>query len=98
MPSETVTAETPQARSRRREEIPDRFKWNLKDIFDSWDAWEIAYKQLESGIDRYAALKGTLGGGPTHLLGAFRLAEELDQLAYRVWYFPSLQYDQDQRD
>jgi len=25
-------------------------------------------------------------------------AEELGQLAYRVWYFPSLQYDEDQRD
>src|SRR4029077_1132919 len=32
------------------------------------------------------------------LLRAFRLSEELGQLAYRVWYYPSLQYDQDQRD
>ena len=98
MAPETVTQEPPKARSRRREEIPDRFKWNLNDIFDSWQSWEAAYKTLEAGIDRYAALKGTLSGGPERLLDAFRLSEELGQLAYRVWYYPSLQYDQDQRD
>src|SRR4029079_413708 len=57
-----------------------------------------AYKDLEAGIERYAALKGTLERGPAQLLDAFRLSEELGQLAYRVWYFPSLQYDEDQRD
>ena len=55
-------------------------------------------RQLDAGIDRYAALKGTLSQGPTRLLAAFRLSEELGQLAYRVWYYPSLRYDEDQRD
>jgi len=53
---------------------------------------------LETGIDQYAALKGTLVEGPERLLEAFRLSERLGQLAYRVWYFPSLRYDEDQRD
>ena len=97
-PSDVATAEPPGVRSRRREEIPDRFKWNLTDIFPDWEAWEAAYKQLEADIATYAALKGTLAGGPDKLLEAFRLSEELGQLAYRVWYFPSLQYDEDQRD
>jgi oligoendopeptidase F len=97
-PSDAAAVEPPQSRSRRREEIPDRFKWNLADIFPDWDTWETAYKELEAGIDRYAALRGTLGGGPDHLLEAFRLSEEVGQLAYRVWYYPSLQNDEDQRD
>jgi oligoendopeptidase F len=97
-PSEVATPEPPTTRSRKREEIHDRFKWNLADIFTTWDEWEAAYKKLESGIERYAALKGTLAAGPDRLLEAFRLSEELGQLAYRVWYFPSLRYDEDQRD
>jgi oligoendopeptidase F len=97
-PSDVATSEPPQTRSRRRQEVPDRFKWNLADIFPGWDAWEAGYKELEAGITRYAALKGTLAGGAEKLLNAFRLSEELGQLAYRVWYFPSLQYDEDQRD
>ena len=84
--------------TRRREEIEDRFKWNLTDIFPSWEAWEAGYKELEAGVERYAAFKGTLAAGPDRLLEAFKLSEELGQLAYRVWYYPSLQYDEDQRD
>ena len=68
------------------------------DIFPDWDDWEPATNSSKQGIDRYAALKGTLSQGPDALLEAFRLSEELGQLAYRVWYFPSLRYDEDQRD
>ncbi len=93
-----LAAPAPQARSRKRLEIPERFKWNLDDIFTGWDAWDTAFKTLDAGIDRYAALKGTIAQGPDRLLAAFRLSEELGQLAYRVWYFPSLRYDEDQRD
>ena len=97
-PSDVATSEPPQTRSRRRAEVPDRFKWNLADIFSDWETWEAGYKELEAGIAKYAALKGTLAGGPDKLLNAFRLSEQLGQLAYRVWYYPSLQYDEDQRD
>src|ERR1700687_1120692 len=98
MCSETLTTPAPPARSRNRAEIHDRFKWNVQDIFESWEAWDAAYKQLEAGVECYASLKGTLARGPESLLKAFRLSEELGQLAYRVWYYPSLQYDEDQRD
>ena len=72
-PTDTATTEPPQARSRRREEIPDRFKWNLSDIFPNWEEWDAAYKRIEAGIDRYAALKGTLAQGPERLLTALVL-------------------------
>src|SRR4051812_29982457 len=98
MPRETLAQPEQPVRSRNRADIADRFKWKVDDIFPGWSAWEKGYKELEAGIDRYAALKGTLGKGPEHLLTAFRLSEQLGQLAYRVWYFPSLQYDEDQRD
>jgi len=97
-PSDVATPEPPTTRTRRREEIAERFKWNLEDIFPNWEEWESAYKRLDAGIERYAALKGTLASGPAKLLEAFKLSEELGQLAYRVWYFPSLRYDEDQRD
>src|SRR4051812_44738776 len=88
----------PPTRSRNRAEIADRFKWNVTDIFTSWEEWDAAYKQLEAGVERYAKLRGTLSRGADSLLAAFEQSEELGQLAYRVWYYPSLQYDEDQRD
>src|SRR3954464_7814245 len=96
--SDVATPEPHHVQTRRREDVPERFKWNLSDIFPSWSNWEAGYKQLEAGINRYASLKGTLSGGAEALLEAFRLSEEMGQLAYRVWYYPSLQYDEDQRD
>jgi oligoendopeptidase F len=96
--SDLAASDAPPTRSRRREDIANEFKWNLGDIFQSWEEWDAAYKRLDEGIGRYATLKGTLSGGPARLLQAFQLAEELGQLAYRVWYFPSLKYDEDQRD
>src|SRR3954454_21730609 len=97
-PSDAATAEPPQARSRKRDDIDSRYKWNLSDIFPDWDTWESSHAKLDAGIDRYAALKGTLAEGPSRLLSAFELSEELGQLADRVWYYPSLRYDEDQRD
>jgi oligoendopeptidase F len=93
-----VAENAPPSRSRVRGEIPDRFKWNLDDIFSTWDAWQAAYSELDRGIEKYATLKGTLAEGPDRLLDAFRLSETLGQLAYKVWYYPSLLYDTDQRD
>jgi oligoendopeptidase F len=86
------------SRSRNRAELADRYKWNLTDIFPSWEAWEEGYRRLETGIEKYEALKGTLSGGPDRLLQAYQISDELGQLAYRVWYYPSLRYDEDQRD
>jgi oligoendopeptidase F len=98
MAPDALTEQAPPVRTRNRTEIPDRFKWNVNDIFSNWDAWEAAYKSLDAGVTKYAELKGTLAQGPSQLLEAFRQSEALGQLAYKVWYYPSLQYDQDQRD
>jgi oligoendopeptidase F len=92
-----ATAPSP-ARSRNRQDIGDEFKWNLLDIYPDWESWDRARTELDRRVDEYAALKGTLAQGPDRLLQAFQLNDELGQLAYRVYYYPSLRYDEDQRD
>ena len=92
-------AEAPAAPSQRtRDQIEDRFKWNLSHIFPDWDAWQRGYDELDKKITQFAALQGTLKQGPEQLLRALTLADELGQLEYKVWYFPSLKYDEDQRN
>jgi oligoendopeptidase F len=85
-------------RARSREEISESHKWNLNDIYANWDEWEKGRAELERRIGEYAALKGTLAQGADRLLAAFRLGDELGRLAYRVYYYPSLAHDEDQRD
>ena len=84
--------------TRERGQIEERWKWNLADIFPGWDAWDEARASLAKGVDEYATLQGTLARGPDALLRAFQLSDSLGQIAYKVWYFVSLRYDEDQRD
>ena len=84
--------------SRNRSEIAPEFTWNLTDIFPNWEAWDVARKTLEQKIDDYAALKGVLAEGGHRLLAAFQLNDELGRLTYTVYFYPSLKYDEDQRD
>ena len=83
---------------RERVAIDDRYKWNLQSIFKDWQEWDRAYGELERGIDRFAALQRSLSGGSAPLLTALQLRDTIGQLSYKVWYFASLWYDQDQRD
>jgi oligoendopeptidase F len=92
-------AEAPVAPAlRERDEIPDRFKWDLTKIFSDWHAWQTAYDELDEKIAAFGRLQGTLVQGGAALLSAFALRDEIGQLEYKVWYFAALLYDQDQRD
>jgi oligoendopeptidase F len=83
---------------RDRSEIEDRYKWNLSSIFPDWTAWDAAYAELDKTIGDFAKLQGTLATGGDKLLAALELRDAIGQLSYKVWYFASLWYDQDQRD
>ena len=78
--------------------MPAELTWNLNDIFPDWTSWEAACKALDAGITKFASLRGTLGKGPAELLAAMRASDELGQLAYKVYYYAALCYDEDQRD
>ena len=81
-----------------RNAIPSRYRWDLTAICRDWDDWTRAYRDLESEIESFTALQGTLAQGSDGLLAAFRAMDTMGALSYRVWYFSSLHYDQDQRD
>ena len=81
-----------------RDAIPSRYTWDLTAICRDWDEWTRAYRDLESAIESFAALQGTLAQGFGRLFAAFRAMDAMGALSYRVWYFASLHYDQDQRD
>jgi oligoendopeptidase F len=81
-----------------RDAIPPRYTWDLTAICLDWDEWTLAYRDLESEIAAFTALRGTLVQGADYLLAAFRAMDTMGALSYRIWYFASLHYDQDQRD
>ncbi|MCB2199437.1 oligoendopeptidase F [bacterium] len=83
--------------TRVRNEIPDEYRWKLNDIFSSWDEWQEAYDQLEGMIGELAGYKGTLNTGASNLHDYLALGDKAGELSYKVWYYPMLTFDQDQR-
>jgi oligoendopeptidase F len=81
-----------------RETIPMKYRWDLQSICSSWEEWSTSYAQLDAAIEAFKTRQGTLAQGVASLLGAFTAMDEMGALAYRVWYFAALQYDQDQRN
>ena len=95
-PLETFRPESGQLPT--RDAIPARYTWDLTAICADWNQWTASYQQLDVAIEAFKAFQGTLGSGPEAMLKAFRAMDEMGALSYRVWYYASLQYDEDQRN
>ena len=52
---------------KERNQIPDRFKWDLAGIFPDWNAWQTAYDELDQRIQAFAGLEGSLAKGPDRI-------------------------------
>lgn len=83
--------------TRVRNDIPEEYRWKTDDIFSSWDEWKTAYDQLEGMIGKLADFKGTLNEGAENLYDYLTLGDKAGELSYKVWYYPMLTFDQDQR-
>ena len=81
-----------------RDQIPARYTWDLSAICADWNAWQESYAKLEAAITAFTKFQGTLATSADTLLTAFTAMDEMGALSYRVWYFASLHYDEDQRN
>jgi len=84
--------------TRNRAEIPAEYRWDFTAIYPSWAAWEEAMKLMDSRIDAFAAMKGTLGQGAGQLLKAYQAIDEMGKLMSRLDAYAQLQRDVDTRD
>jgi oligoendopeptidase F len=81
-----------------RAAVDPKYTWDLSAIFTDWAAWGAGFRDLEQGVDAFKQFEGTLAQGAHRLLASLQERDRIGQLSYRVWYYPNLQYDQDQRD
>ena len=83
---------------RDRAKIPDKYKWNLAEIYPSDDAWGKAKEELVARIPQIAPLKGTLGTSPAALLAALDLQTGLNKQLARLYAYAGMSADQDTRE
>lgn len=85
-------------KTRNRDEIDDVYKWRLTDIYPDWDAWKADFTIIRALMDDFVALKGQLASGPQQLVRAFQLSDQIGMLSYKLYRYPQLTFDTDQRD
>ncbi len=52
---------TIHAQTMERKDIPEKYKWNLQDVYKSIDDWKADYNKINSLIDEVEKYKGKLG-------------------------------------
>jgi hypothetical protein len=85
------------AQTRERADVPEQYKWNLGDIYDSDEAWTAAKDALATRFDEITAFEGKLTESPEQLLACLELNSEIDQELSKLFSYASMKSDQDTR-
>ena len=85
------------AQQRERSSVPDRYKWDLTQIYPSDQAWRAAKDKLGSEISAIRPFKGSLGTSAQKLADALELVSRLSKEFSRLYVYASMTSDQDTR-
>src|SRR3977135_4163754 len=86
------------AQERDRERIPDKYKWNLADIYPTDAAWRAAKEKMGTEIPALGRYRGKLMSSARTLADALEAMSRLDKEITRLVVYASMLADQDTRD
>ena len=81
-----------------RDQIPEKYRWNLTLIYADAAAWEADFAKAAQAIDRLAAMKGSAWSAPDALLATLQLRDDTRWLVDKLLVYASQLFDQDTRD
>lgn len=90
-----VTSIFPQ--SPKRSDVPDRYKWNLSDMYPNLADWQADLKNVESSINGFTSFKGKLGENSQNLLNALNSYFGLLKTFYKAGTYASNLSNEDVR-
>lgn len=79
----------------KRSEVPEEMTWNLKDMFESDQAWMAEYEAIKEFPAKIAAFQGTLARSAQDLLAWFRLQDEIELRLGVLMGYASCKGDED---
>ncbi len=85
------------AQERTREAIPDKYKWNLSDLYASDTAWRAEKDALASTLGQAKSFAGTLGQSASQLVKALAVQTAQEKTLARLFAYANLASDQDTR-
>ncbi|HEX4348362.1 MAG TPA: oligoendopeptidase F, partial [Vicinamibacterales bacterium] len=86
------------AQERDRAKVPEKYTWNLGDIYPTDAAWRAEKDKAATQIAEIQQFKGKLGSSPKTLADALEKMSALDKEVSRLYVYASMLADQDTRD
>jgi len=80
-----------------REELPEKYKWNLTDLYATDEAWKVEKDRIQTEMQKAAQFKGKLTQSATTLLEALEFNAKLSKEMGRLYSYASMKSDQDTR-
>lgn len=80
-----------------RSEIPEKYKWNVCDIYATSADWEADFSKFSQEYKRLADFQGKLNDRDT-LLKFLRSADEVDKTMEKLFCYAHMCYDEDSQD
>ena len=81
-----------------KEEIPEKYQWDLSDLYESDAAWRDAVENLTAELDKIEELKGTLTQSAANLLKGLKFNSKLSKEASKVYLYAGMNSDLDTRN
>jgi oligoendopeptidase F len=83
------------AQTRERAEISDKYKWNLKDLYPSDEAWNKAKQELVEQFDRVSEYQGKLADSASELLACLEFNSHISKEFGRLYSYAHMKSDED---
>jgi len=91
------SASIAQSQIKVREEVEDRYKWDLTHLYASDDEWRKAFEKISKESEKIATFKGTLTKSSKSLLEAMEFMSNITKEMSRLYSYASMNSDQDTR-
>ena len=82
---------------KERDEIAEKYKWDLADMYVSTDRWEADILKYNALLPEIESYRGRLGSGGKTLLAAIRKMEEIEMLISDIFVYAGLKSYEDMR-
>jgi oligoendopeptidase F len=81
----------------QRDEIDDKYKWNLELIYPDLEEWEKDFQYVKNNYSKFEQFKGKLGESAENLYNCLKLDEEMEIIVDNLRTYAGLKLSQDVR-
>ncbi|HZK87434.1 MAG TPA: oligoendopeptidase F [Syntrophomonas sp.] len=83
-----------EQQTKKREELDDKYKWNLEKIYANETLWEDDLQTVKKLVDQIVALQGTMAESAEALLKVLQLSDETGRKAEQLYVYARMRRDE----